>query len=82
MPRTQQVVAYNKIDVPDSGDFADIMREELEAEGVLPEDILTISAATGEGVLPLVRRVRKASLVYGWRGVWPVWRMNGCTNSS
>jgi hypothetical protein len=53
-----QVVAYNKIDVPDSGDFADVMREELMAEGVAESDIFPISAATGQGVLDLVRRVR------------------------
>ncbi|KAG1668961.1 hypothetical protein FOA52_001005 [Chlamydomonas sp. UWO 241] len=55
----RQVVAYNKIDVPDSGDFSDIMREELEAEGVAPGDIFPISAVTGAGVIPLLRRVRQ-----------------------
>lgn len=54
----RQVVAYNKIDVPDSGDFAEVMREELMAEGVAESDIFAISAATGQGVLDLVRRVR------------------------
>ena len=53
-----QVVAYNKIDVPDSGDYIDEVREFLLGEGVPPEDIFAISAATGQGVRDLVRRVR------------------------
>jgi len=54
-----QVVAYNKVDVPDSGDYVDVVREELLAEGVPPENVFAISAATGQGVLELVRRVRQ-----------------------
>jgi GTPase len=51
-----QIVAYNKIDVPDSGDYIDDMRELLEAEcGVDPAMVVPISAVTGEGVLGLVR---------------------------
>ena len=53
-----QVVAYNKIDLPDSGDYIDEVREFLLGEGVPPEDIFAISAATGKGVKDLVRRVR------------------------
>ncbi len=52
------MVAYNKIDVPDSGDFVDVMREELLKEGVAPDYIFPVSAATGQGILELVRRVR------------------------
>lgn len=54
-----QVVAYNKIDVPDSGDYIDDVREFLLSEGVPAEDFFAISAATGTGVLDLVRRVHK-----------------------
>ena len=54
-----QVVAYNKIDVPDSGDYFDFVREELLSEGVPVENIFAISAATGQGVLDLVRKVRQ-----------------------
>eukprot|EP00798_Chlamydomonas_sp_ICE-L_P000270 gene270-4016_t len=54
-----QVVAYNKIDVPDSGDYADIMREDLIAQGIPDEHIFAISAVTGKGVIDIVRAVRK-----------------------
>ena len=54
-----QVIAYNKIDVPDSGDYFDFVREELLSEGVPAENIFSISAATGQGVLDLVRKVRQ-----------------------
>lgn len=53
-----QVIAYNKVDLPDSGDYSEFVREELIAEGVSPDDIFTVSAATGQGVLDLVRRTR------------------------
>ena len=53
-----QVVAYNKTDLPDSGDYADEVAQQLGAEGVAAGDIFAISAATGRGVLPLVRAVR------------------------
>lgn len=53
-----QVVAYNKIDLPDSGDYIDEVREFLLGEGVPPEDIFAVSAATGKGVRDLVRRAR------------------------
>ena len=48
-----------QIDVPDSGDFTDFVKEELLAEGVALENIFPVSAATGQGVLDLVRRVRQ-----------------------
>lgn len=54
-----QVVVYNKIDVPDSGDYIDDVREFLLSEGVPAQDFFAISAATGTGVLALVRRVRQ-----------------------
>lgn len=51
------VVAYNKVDVPDSGDYAADVREELRERWGLPEDrFVALSAATGEGVVGLVRR--------------------------
>ena len=52
------MVAYNKVDVPDSSDYWEDIGGELLREGVPPEDILAISAATGRGVTELVRRVR------------------------
>ena len=54
-----QVVAYNKVDVPDSGDYIDFVREELMADGIPAGNIFAVSAATGQGVLDLVRRVRQ-----------------------
>ena len=52
------MVAYNKVDLPDSGDYTDEVAEQLAAEGVAAGDIFAVSAATGRGVLPLVRAVR------------------------
>ena len=51
-----QVVAYNKVDVPDSSDMWQYMKEALLAEGVAEEDMLPVSAVTGQGVLDLMRR--------------------------
>lgn len=53
-----QIIAYNKVDLPDSGDYSEFVKEELMAEGVLESDIFMISAASGQGVLDLVRRTR------------------------
>ena len=53
-----QIIAYNKVDLPDSGDYSEFVREELISEGISPHDIYMISAATGAGVLDLVRRTR------------------------
>lgn len=53
----RQVIAYNKVDVPDSGDYFEEVREAVLARGVAEADILAISAATGQGVTPLVRRL-------------------------
>jgi len=53
-----QVVAYNKCDVPESADyFADVLAH-LVGTGVAPENVVAVSAATGDGVTALVRRVR------------------------
>ncbi|PNW77357.1 hypothetical protein CHLRE_10g433100v5 [Chlamydomonas reinhardtii] len=54
-----QLVAYNKVDIPDSGDFWEMVREQLTTELGVPADrIFPISAATGQGVIELVRAVR------------------------
>ena len=55
-----QVVAYNKVDLPDSADYFEDVRAQLaeEAHGVHPDDVIAVSAATGTGVPELVRRVR------------------------
>lgn len=46
-----QVVAYNKTDLPDSGDYWEFVREYLvEEEGLDPDRVIPISAATGRGV--------------------------------
>eukprot|EP00983_Pelagomonas_calceolata_P097382 1158241-Pelagomonas_calceolata.AAC.4 len=44
------VIAYNKIDLPDSGEFWEDVREELVAKGADPAGIFPMSAATGQGV--------------------------------
>lgn len=50
------VVAYNKVDVPDSGDYAADVREELVKQwGLQEEQFVAVSAATSEGVVGLVR---------------------------
>ena len=53
-----QVVAYNKIDVADSGDYFEDVAELLARSGVARNQILPISAATGRGVVDLVRCAR------------------------
>jgi GTPase len=54
-----QIVAYNKTDVPDSGDYWEEIKQELTSDkfGVEEENLLAISAVTGKGVTDLVRRV-------------------------
>ena len=53
-----QIVAYNKIDVPDSSDYWEDIRDALIQRGMKEEDILAMSAVTGRGVTEMVRRVR------------------------
>ena len=53
-----QVIAYNKIDVPDSGDYIEEVQEFLWGQGLAKDDVHAISAVTGQGVLGLVRRAR------------------------
>ena len=54
-----QVVAYNKMDVPDSSDYWEDVRAGLIQRGVAEVDILAISAATAKGVTEIVRRSRQ-----------------------
>ena len=54
-----QVVAYNKMDVPDSSDYWDEIQVGLRERGVLDEDILAMSAVAQVGVSEVVRRVRR-----------------------
>lgn len=49
-----QVVALNKLDLPDSHDNIERLRKELS---VAKENLFAISAATSEGLQPLLRRV-------------------------
>ncbi|KAF6255524.1 P-loop containing nucleoside triphosphate hydrolase protein [Scenedesmus sp. NREL 46B-D3] len=54
-----QVIAYNKIDLPDSGDYWEFVREYLvDEEGIDPRRVFPISAVTGRGVREAVGAVR------------------------
>ena len=53
-----QVVAYNKMDVPDSSDYWDEISKGLKERGVEEHNMLAISAVAQAGVTELVRRVR------------------------
>ena len=53
-----QIVAYNKMDIPESSDYWEDVREGLLTAGVPETDILSISAVSGQGVVNLVRHVR------------------------
>lgn len=56
LARKPYIVAYNKIDVPDSGDYAsDVLEALQDGWGVQPENFVAVSAATGEGVINMVR---------------------------
>ena len=46
------------MDVPDSSDYWADIQDHLAQNGIPREDILPISAVTGEGVIDLVRRLR------------------------
>lgn len=57
----RQLVVFNKIDLPDSADYEDIVREFLVSQhGLSDKDVFAVSAATGMGVKQLVRAVRAA----------------------
>jgi len=49
-----QIVALNKIDMPDSRQIVSRLRPELEARGL---EVLEISAFTGQGLQPLLYRI-------------------------
>ncbi|KAK9810624.1 hypothetical protein WJX73_005554 [Symbiochloris irregularis] len=51
------VVAYNKMDLPDSADYWDDVRVALAERGISSEDCFAVSAATGQGNQLLVRRL-------------------------
>lgn len=54
-----QVIAYNKVDLPDSGDYWEFVREYLvDEEGIDPQRLFPISAITGRGVREVVAAVR------------------------
>jgi GTP-binding protein len=62
-------VAYNKTDVPDSGDYWEFVREFLvEEEGLDPAHVIPISAATGRGVTGARRAGRGRRGAGGARG--------------
>ena len=50
-----QVVVYNKMDLPDSADYYDLVSEHFKERGLEPP--IAISAATGRGVVDVVRKV-------------------------
>lgn len=55
-----QIIAYNKIDVPDSGDYWEFVREYLvDEEGIPAHHVLPLSAVTGRGVREAVAAVRE-----------------------
>ncbi len=60
--RLEQIVALNKIDLPDGRERVPELRAALEAEG---RAVFPISAATGEGVEPLLDHVRERLFARG-----------------
>lgn len=52
-----QFVALNKHDLPDAQAYDDILRPQLIAAGIKPDNIFVISAATNQGIQPLLIRV-------------------------
>lgn len=56
LARKPQIVAVNKLDLPDARLAVPAVREHLAKRGI---EVFPISAVTGEGVLDLVRAVRK-----------------------
>lgn len=56
LARKPQIVVVNKLDLPDARVAVPTVREYLAKRGI---EVLTVSAATGQGVQELVRAVRK-----------------------
>ena len=52
-----QVVGYNKMDLPDSSDYFDLICEYFEEKGLPPP--IPLSGVSGRGTTELVRRVRE-----------------------
>lgn len=55
-----QIVAYNKMDVPESSDYWPDIQQSLAGAGVAPHSMCAISAVSGQGVLELIRMVHSA----------------------
>eukprot|EP00879_Flechtneria_rotunda_P001326 GHRR01001476.1.p1 GENE.GHRR01001476.1~~GHRR01001476.1.p1 ORF type:complete len:621 (+),score=182.90 GHRR01001476.1:200-2062(+) len=67
-----QVIAYNKVDLPDSRDYWELVQEYLrDEEGIAPDHSLPISAITGRGVRNLVLAVRRELAALGPAEVQP-----------
>jgi len=58
----EQIVALNKMDLPDARENEPELREALEAEGY---EVFAISAATGEGAQPLLDHLRERLFAHG-----------------
>jgi GTP-binding protein len=58
------VVAYNKMDVPDSSEFVEDVKEGLVAAGLPVDRFIAVSAVTGEGVTVSACLMLSTSLVY------------------
>ncbi|MBA3468101.1 MAG: GTPase ObgE [Herpetosiphonaceae bacterium] len=52
-----QIVALNKHDLPDAQAYDDMLRPQIIEWGIASEDIYSISAATNQGIKPLVVRI-------------------------
>ncbi|HYF62077.1 MAG TPA: GTPase ObgE [Herpetosiphonaceae bacterium] len=52
-----QIVALNKHDLPDAQAYDEILKPQIVEWGIAAEDIFTISAATNQGVQPLLARI-------------------------
>lgn len=54
-----QIIAYNKMDLESSSDYWELVQESLLEFGISKENLFAISAQTGNGVVPVIRRVRE-----------------------
>lgn len=52
-----QLVALNKYDLPDAQAYDDLLRPQIIEWGIAPEDIFSMSAATNQGIQPLIGRI-------------------------
>ncbi|MFP4250300.1 MAG: GTPase ObgE [Armatimonadota bacterium] len=58
----EQVVALNKMDLPDAQENEPQLRQALKSEGY---EVFSISAATGEGIQPLLNHLRQRLFAHG-----------------